>query len=53
MFKTDNAVQDINTASASFVSILVNNSNLAIIHKPKKIEESIDEDIIPSWLNTN
>jgi len=33
--------------------ILVNNSNLAIIHKPKKIEESIDEDIIPSWLNTN
>ena len=33
--------------------ILINNSNLAIIHKPQTIEESIDQDIIPTWLDTN
>ena len=33
--------------------ILINNSNLAIIHKPQTTEESIDQDIIPAWLDTN
>ena len=33
--------------------ILVNDSSVAIIHKPQTIEESIDQDIIPSWLDSN
>ena len=33
--------------------ILVNGSSLAIIHKPQKIEEKIDQDIVPTWLDSN
>ncbi len=33
--------------------ILVNDSSFAVIYKPQTIEESIDRDIIPSWLDSN
>ena len=33
--------------------ILVNNSSFAVIYKPQTIEESIDQDIIPSWFDSN
>jgi len=33
--------------------ILVNDSSFAVIYKPQTIEERIDEDIIPSWLDSN
>jgi len=33
--------------------ILVNDSSFAVIYKPQTIEENMDQDIIPSWLNSN
>ena len=33
--------------------ILVNDSSFAVIYKPQTIEENIDQDIIPSWLDSN
>ena len=33
--------------------ILVNESSFAVIYKPQTIEESINQDIIPSWFNSN
>ncbi len=30
--------------------ILINDSSIAMIHKPQKIEQLIDQDIMPSWL---
>ena len=33
--------------------ILVNDSSFAVIYKTQTIEESIDRDIIPSWLDSN
>jgi len=33
--------------------ILVNDSSFAIIHKPQTIEENIELDVIPSWLDSN
>ena len=30
--------------------ILVNKDNYAIIYSPEKIEETIEADVIPSWL---
>ena len=33
--------------------ILVNNSSFAVIYKPQTIEQRIDQDIIPSWLDSS
>ena len=33
--------------------ILVNDSSFAVIYKPQTIEENIDQDIIPSWLDSS
>ena len=33
--------------------VLINESNLSIIHKPQTVEEFIDLDMIPSWLDTS
>ena len=33
--------------------ILVNDSSFAVIYKPQTIEENIDQDIIPSWFDSN
>ena len=34
-----------------FSEILVNQNSFAIIHKPQTIEENINLDLIPNWLN--
>jgi len=33
--------------------ILINESSLAIIHKPQTLEERIEQDLMPSWLESN